>query len=497
MRLVNASEMKTIEEQAMNIFGLTPEFLMENAANAAVRYLFDQWGPGPARAGVFCGKGNNGGDGWAVARLLFEQGWEVKVFHPGRNTPLTVEAALNRQRALTLGIPDAGWSDAPAAIDEFDVVIDALLGTGIRDGVSGELARVIEVINGSGKPVLSLDIPSGVSGDTGRVVGPAVRADWTISFGCLKLGQVVFPGREYCGKVKIDPIGIPQRLLVAEGPRRLTEAADVAGWLPKRQWNSHKGQHGHLLVIGGSPGLTGAPVLAALAGLRSGAGLVTIGHREGLVFLEKPAEVMTGEWSGLAWENYRAMVVGPGLGQAREATELLAKVLAKRDLPRVIDADGLNLLAAAGVERHLREGCGPLILTPHPGELARLCGLTAAEVQADRVGLALEKAKAWGVILVLKGAGTLTATPDGRLWVNPTGNPGLATAGTGDVLAGVIGGLLAQGLSAEEAAVAGVYLHGAAGDCAAEELGEVGMIAGDLLPRLPKVIRSVKQVGPI
>lgn len=498
MRLVNASEMKTIEEQTMAIFGISAELLMKNAANAAVSYLFDQWGPGPARAGIFCGKGNNGGDGWAVARLLFEEGWAVKVFHPGGETPITVEAALNHKRALELGVPASGWPDASEEIRDFDVVIDALLGTGVRGEVSGELAQVIETINKSGKPVLSLDIPSGVSGETGQVKGLAVKADWTISFGCLKLGQMVYPGREYCGAVQVHPIGIPQRLLATEGRRRLTDAETVAKLLPARQSNSHKGRYGHLLVLGGSAGMTGAPVLTALAALRSGTGLVTIGHREGLIFPEKPAEVMTANWSGQPWESCQAMVIGPGLGLTGEAPEMLAKVLARRDLPRVIDADGLNLLAATGADHRLRDSsCGPLILTPHPGEMARLCGLTADAVQADRVNLAIEKARTWGVILVLKGAGTLIASPDGRLWVNATGNPGLATAGTGDVLAGVIGGLLAQGMPAEEAAVAGVYLHGAAGDAAADDLGEVGMIAGDLLPRLPKVIRSVKKVVPV
>ena len=493
MLLVTAEKMRVIENRAAQEYGLSGEILMENAARAAVDILLSRRGPGLSRTAVFCGKGNNGGDGWAMARLLREKGWEVAVYHPGLDIGLSEEAETNRRHALEMGIPDGNWEDGLAALEQSDIIIDALLGTGVQGYLRGELPRIIQGINNSDRPVLSVDVPSGISGNTGQVCGEAVRATWTVTFGLMKLGLAVYPGRSYAGELFVEPIGIPKVLLHEDKTYAVIESANVARSLPARQVETHKGNNGHLLIVGGAEGMTGAPVLSAIAGLRTGAGLVTLARRQGLEIWEKPMEVMSVTWPAINWSQYNTVVFGPGVSMAADGRAMLERVLEQTAIPRVIDADGLNLLAAVGTNHLIRKQLGSLVLTPHPGEMARLCGVSVHDVQANRIRFALENAVKWGVVIVLKGAATLIATPQRRLWVNPNGNPGLATAGTGDVLAGIIGSLLAQGLSTEAAAVVGVYLHGAAGDDAAREIGEVGLIAGDLLPRLPKVIRSVKQ----
>ena len=493
MRLVTATEMRGIEERAALDYGLTGDILMENAAMAAVRYLLLRRGPGPARTAIFCGKGNNGGDGWAMARLLMEEGWTVRVFHPGLGIPLSPEAEANRDRALAEGISQGTWEDGIGSLADFDLIVDALLGTGVRGDVGGQLLQVILAINRVKLPVFSLDIPSGVASDTGQIAGEAIKARWTVAFGLMKLGEAVFPGKEYCGELWVDPIGIPSDLLEAESSSEVITEIQVGRGLPRRPIDAHKGTHGHLLVLGGSEGMTGAVALCGLAALRSGAGLVTIGKRPELMIYDKPMEIITRSWIDLHPADYSVVVFGPGLSKAADGAIVLERVLAAKQTPRVIDADGLNLLAEHLKEEKEFHFSGSIILTPHPGEMARLCGCSTREIQARRAAIAREKAREWNAVVVLKGAATVVATPEGKLWVNPTGNPGMATAGTGDVLAGVIGSLLAQGLRPEDAAVAGVYLHGAAGDWAMREVGDVGIIASDLVGYLPRVLRSVKE----
>lgn len=495
MNLVTAEQMRAIETRAAREYGLTGDVLMENAAGAAVRHLMLRRGPGPARATVFCGKGNNGGDGWAVARLLTERGWKVEVYHPGLDVALSPESEANRRRAISLGIPNYSWDQRLTF--HGDLVIDAILGTGVRGEIDGPIKQLIQAINGSGLPVLALDIPSGIASDTGQIAGVAVKASWTVAFGLLKAGEAVYPGKEYCGEVIVDPIGIPQALLEQENDWRTIDETTVGSMLPRRAMDTHKGKNGHLLVAGGSEGMTGAATLSALAGLRAGAGLVTLAKRPKVVFYEKPMEIMTINWNTVHLSDYNAVVFGPGLSTAGDGEVILERILATEDIPRVIDADGLNLLAARVSRNDAIVFKGPVVVTPHPGEMARLCRCTPSEVQAERTKIALEKAAEWKTIVVLKGAATLVATPEGRLWVNKTGNPGMSTAGTGDVLTGVIGALMAQGLKPEEAAVAGVYLHGMAGDLAAQDIGEVGLVASDLLERLPQALRRVKQGVPL
>lgn len=493
--VVTAGEMKAIDRRAIEDYKIPGIILMEHAAQAVAGAVRERFAP--VRTAVFAGTGNNGGDGWAVARLLLAAGWEVTVFHPGPGTELPPDAAANKEMALGFGVPDRPWDEvlqAPGLIKDYGLIIDALLGTGFRGTVTGDYARLITEINGSGLPVTAVDIPSGVEADTGGISGPAVRARLTVTFGRPKVGLMLFPGREAAGEVVVDTIGLPGPLLAGPASFYTLDPEEAAALLPPRISDSHKGNYGRLLVVGGSPGLTGAPVLAGLAALRCGTGLVTLGLREGLALPEKPPELMTTRWPALRWEDFQAVVMGPGLSRAADGKELLWRLLAAEQ-PKVLDADALNLLA--GEEGWWQQLQGPAVLTPHLGEMARLCRLSPDTVRAERLDLVREKARQWGVVLVLKDAVTLVAPPEGAVYINPTGNSGLATGGTGDVLAGVIGGLLAQGLSPEKAAVLGVYLHGAAGDLAVAQLGAAGMIAGDLLQRLALVIKRGTECGKI
>jgi len=488
MRVVTAGEMKEIDRRAIAEYNIPGIILMEHAAQAVTGVIKERFAP--VRTAVFCGKGNNGGDGWAIARLLFLAGWEAVVFHPGPETKLPPDAAVNREICRRLGIKDFSWPEVmekPGVFQEYGLIIDALLGTGFKGTVAGDYARLITEINRSGKPVAAVDIPSGVQADTGRISGPAVRARVTVTFGLPKVGLLVYPGRQAAGEVVTCDIGLPPASAGEPVSFYTMDRKEAATLFPPRGPETHKGDCGRLLVVGNSPGLTGAPVLAGLGALRCGTGLVTLGLREGMILPEKPPELMTTGWSNLRWEDYGAVVMGPGLSRAADGKALLRELLAAEKTKKVLDADALNLLAEE--DRWWEKARGVIILTPHPGEMARLCNLHPEQVQADRINLVREKAKEWGVTLVLKGAATLVGQAGSPVYINTTGNSGLATGGTGDVLAGVIGGLLAQGLTAEKAAVLGVYIHGAAGDLAAEDYGSAGMIAGDLLSKLALVIK--------
>jgi NAD(P)H-hydrate epimerase len=488
MKVATAQEMRTIDRIAMEDYCYPGLILMEHAALGLQRVLSSRFELG--KVAIVCGKGNNAGDGWALARLLYLSGYLVTVFRPDGEVNLPPDARQNREMALKLGINELPWSSLSSdpALLSVTVVVDALLGTGFRGKVAGDLATTIELINNCTAPVIAVDIPSGVEADTGRISGPAIKADLTLTFGLPKVGLMVYPGREYAGGIIVDPIGLPKPLLEGTpGSFYTLDDDEIRELLPVRKPDSHKGNNGHLLVIGGWPGMTGAPVLAGLAGLRSGAGLVTLGLREGVILSEKPMEVMVKRWPELKFEDYQAIIVGPGLSTNEDGRAILKSILSLQAVPRVLDADALNILAT--MDNWWEEAKGSLILTPHPGEMARLAGISTSQVQEERLSLVREKAKLWGVTLVLKGAATLVSSKGGPVYINPTGNPGLATAGTGDVLAGMIGGLLAQGLNPVQAATVGVNIHGRTGDLAAKEIGPVGILAGDLLPRIPYVLK--------
>jgi hydroxyethylthiazole kinase-like uncharacterized protein yjeF len=496
MKVATANEMREIDRLTQTDYGIPADLLMEKAALAALEVIEQSEGDLTGkRICLCCGRGNNGGDGLALARLLLDKQARVTVLlaaEPGRYTGL---AEINLKRAQKFGTEIVFWENYDrSALEKADLVVDALLGTGSQGVPRETLARIIAAVNDLRKPVYALDLPSGIGVDTGQVNGVAVKATITIAFGLPQPGLLVYPGAEYAGKVVVASMGFPHPLLAGEALNLnyLTRAEAVA-LLPRPKATDHKGAKGHLLIIGGSPGMTGAVSLAAGGALRSGSGLVTIGLRDGSC-PEKPTEAILTGWDSLAERmgSYAGVVIGPGMGQAADGRELLIQLLQNSRVPLIIDADGLNLLAR---ETEQLNHCGaPVVLTPHPGEMARLTGLAIKEIQSERLSVARRYAGKWGVVLVLKGARTIIAHPDGTAYINLTGNPGMATAGTGDVLAGMIGALTVQGASPGHAAVLGAYLHGLAGDLAAEDRGLSGMIAGDVVEYIPEAYRRI--LGP-
>jgi NAD(P)H-hydrate epimerase len=448
------------------------------------------------RVAIVCGRGNNGGDGLVLARLLRERGLWPDLLLTVSQDSLKGDAADNARRAAGCGfvLRMAGERERArlAQLSRHDLVVDALLGTGLSGPARGEAEAWIQAMNAAAAPVVAVDIPSGLSADTGAMAGAAVSAAWTVTMGMPKLGFLFPPARALVGEVDVVDLGFPRSVIDEVGvAAHLPETAMLADWLPRPGSGSHKGDWGKLLVVGGSPGLTGAVALAATAALRTGAGLVRIGLPRSLhpILAAGVTSAMTiplpeGEDGQLLrtaadeilgrFGDWDALVLGPGLGRFPECERLVMSLLGRWRGPLVLDADALNALAAWGGDswvprvREIRAAGRPggAVVTPHPGEMSRLTGRSIAELRADPVEVAREWALRWGATLVLKGAPSVTADPDGRVWVNPTGNSGLATGGSGDVLSGVIGALLGQGMPGPEAAVLGCYLHGLAADLA-------------------------------
>lgn len=473
-QLYTAAQTRELDRRAI-ASGLSAYTLMTRAGEAAFHLLRERW-PAAVRIVVLTGPGNNGGDGYVLARLAWSQHLDVKVLTVGNHDPLTEEAAEAARDATRARVPENSWS---GALPEADVYVDALFGTGLNKPLSGDFAAAIAALNRNGKPVLALDMPSGLQADTGAELGEAVQAAATISFIGLKAGLLTGRGPALTGTLSFDDLAVPSS--VYEGPasvmRRL-DATDVRV-LGRRARDAHKGSHGHVLVVGGDYGMAGAAALTAEAALRGGAGLVSVATQpeHTMMLTTRCPELMCHGIrvaADLAPLLARAdvVVLGPGLGQGKWGSALFGAVL-DSGLPLVVDADALNLLA---IMPELRRNW---VLTPHPGEAARLLGITVAAVQADRFAAIRELKMRYGGSVVLKGAGSLVLS-DAGLALCPYGNPGMAVAGMGDVLAGVTGALLAQGLP--EVAALSVLVHALAGDAAAFEGGERGLRASDLLP---------------
>lgn len=515
MILVTSGEMQTLDRWTIERFGLPGRLLMENAGREAARVLLAHFAAEARRGvGIAAGCGNNGGDGFVVARCLAQQGYPVQVFLLGAAERLRGEAAANLALLKPLAVPVAEAADAAALkalqpeMGRPAVWVDALLGTGLNAEVRGVHRDLIELINHSGRPVLAVDIPSGVDADTGRIWGAAVQATVTVTFGFAKIGQALFPGAEKTGRLEIVDIGIPPHLAAEIAPRhRLLTASLAHAGLPWRAADAHKGLSGHLLVVAGSPGKTGAAALAAESGLRVGAGLVTLGVAAGLNPIMETAtrEAMTAPLAEAApgvlgpesldqilalAQGKNCLAIGPGLGSAPATGELVRSLVRRSPCPLVIDADGLNHLA--GRLDCLEELPVATVLTPHPGEMARLLGVTAAAVQSDRIGCARNVATSLKVHVILKGARTVIACPDATVFVNPTGNSGMAAGGMGDVLTGAVAGLITQGAHPDRAACTAVYLHGAAADGLAQRVGPRGFLAGEVMRRLPAEIARLQ-----
>jgi NAD(P)H-hydrate epimerase len=504
MRLVGSAEMREIDRAAIEGFGIPGLTLMDRAGRA-VAEAAESLAGARGRVVVVCGGGNNGGDGFVAARLLRGTGREAEVVALVPADRLSRDARAVREQAERAGVPidDQGELLAFEA-GPGDVVVDAIFGTGLARAPEGAFAEAIARIvaqRARGARVVAVDVPSGLSADSGRPLGPCVRADRTVTFGFMKRGLFIYPGADYAGEVTVADIGIPPAAAdrVAITCEMLTEP-EARALLPPRRADAHKGDAGRVLVVAGSRGKTGAAHLALLGALRGGAGLVTLAAREEVLpfALSGLPEAMSqplpgtgplarGDLDALvaAAKGADALVVGPGIPRGAETAVLVRALLEKARVPAVLDADALNALAEIP---RLLEGLPPgVVLTPHPGEMARLVGTSADQVQQDRIGIAAAKAREWGAAVVLKGARTVVAAPAGPPAVVPTGNAGMATGGTGDVLAGLLGALLAGGLPASSAARVGAFVHGRAGDLAARTHGQRGLIASDLAASLGAV----------
>jgi NAD(P)H-hydrate epimerase len=499
MRLATAAEMRELDRATIEDLGLPGRVLMESAGAGVVRAIEARL---PSLAGVpigvVCGAGNNGGDGYVVARQLWDRGADVRIYPLTPRERLAGDARANRELAERLGIPQSQSLDG---LGGERVLVDAVLGTGLSAEVRGPAAEAIDRINAAPAGVLrvAVDIPSGLDSDTGKVHGRAVRAQLTVTMGVPKVGLLTWPGCEFVGELVVVDIGIPRTLVEASQLATFfLDAAELFGRLRPRPEGGHKGTFGHALVVAGSVGKAGAALLCGEAALRGGAGLVTLAVPAVL----QPAtegrvrELMTAGYADVAAvtalaQGKRAVALGPGVPTDPGSRALAVRLALELLPPTVVDADALNALAAAGAVGELSRAAGARILTPHPGEMARLVGQTVEAVQADRVGVARQLAAASRAVVVLKGARTVIAAPDGRAFINSTGNSALGTAGTGDVLTGLVAGLLAQGLTPLDAALVGVWAHGAAGDRARAALAaERGLLAGELLLHLPAALAS-------
>lgn len=522
MQVVNAEQMRQIEKRAIEKYGIPSVLLMENASLAVVREIEQYLATlsGSARSDhkvvVLVGKGNNGGDGLAAARHLSLMGKEVTVFIFAKPEELRGDAALNLRLYQGTGSKyfviegEKQRRLARLALAQADVVLDAIYGTGFKGALPSLIEEYVEEVNWSRAWKIAVDIPSGVEADTGRVYRNAVRAQATVTFGLPKLGHFLGDGSEYCGKVIVDPISIPSSYLEDGGVSNFVLTDDfVRSNLPVRHLQGHKGTHGRGVLVAGSKGMSGAAILAGKAALRTGIGLlqiitpegiaahVDLGVTEATVWTAPGNSLVPEVWPIIAerCQGAQALAMGPGLGQNPELLAVLEDVLRSIQLPLVLDADALNLLAMEPGLIGWRQGRGPLILTPHPGEMARLCQISVEEVQTNRLEIAVSKAVEWEAIVVLKGAVTIIASPDGRAFLNPTGNPGLGAGGTGDVLTGSILSWLAQGVAPLEAACLGVYLHGKAADQLAAEYGWSGFTATEVADMIPKVRRNLELQG--
>jgi NAD(P)H-hydrate epimerase len=507
-----AAEMRALDARAIRELGIPGPLLMDNAGTGAAALIARWLAPIRGKAVVVvCGKGNNGGDGFVVARRLKARGAAVRVFLVGRRAEVRGDAAdaLGRWRGRVEEVEEP--SGLARALGGADVIVDALLGTGVSGAARGPVAAAIEAINRAGAggvPVVALDLPSGLDSDRGALLGPTVKAWRTVTFAGLKRSLLLAPAAAQAGAVEIGDIGVS-----AEAARRgittwRLEIADVRPSFPPRDPDAHKGRFGHLLVVAGSLGKTGAAVLAGRAALRSGVGLCTLAapaSQQPIVAAQAP-EYMTEALPETAAQSLAleakdrlrelarrmdAVALGPGLSLDPEAQELARVLIRELQRPMVVDADALSALA--GHLDLLRHAAGPRVLTPHPGEMARMLGTTIEAVQADRIEVTRTFAREHGVAIALKGAHTVIGGPDGHVTINPTGNPGMAKGGSGDVLTGIVGALLAREIEPAAALRAGCYLHGLAGDVAARERGEYAMLASDIIESLPAALRALAE----
>ena len=504
MRVLNAAQMREADRQTIEEIGIPSLVLMENAGRqvvSAIENAYDERLDG--RVAVLCGRGNNGGDGFVVARTLLQRGIDATVFVVGSLRDVGGDARTNLDILGRLGVAavevadEQTWELHFSEVSQCTLIVDAIVGTGLKSGLTGMMETVVADVNASGIPIVSIDLPSGLSADTPHLVGACMGASMTVTLAALKLPLVLPPGETHAGDVVVADIGIPEDVLDAlEGPRvELLSSGDVRDLVAPRAPDSHKGDFGRVTLVAGSRGKTGAAHLAAAGALRSGAGLVTVATPASVLPIvasmapeymteplpEGPDGRVVAEAVGRVTRLQHDVIgCGPGLGRGAAVAEFVKGLLDQASVPLVLDADALTVLAD-DPGRLIGSDDRDVILTSHPGEMARLVGCSPDEVQAHRIDIARDFSTTHHVYVVLKGHRTIIATPDGRVFINPTGNAGMATGGTGDVLTGMVAAWLAQLLDAEAACRLAVFLHGAAGDLAAAQVGQAAMTASDVL----------------
>lgn len=512
MKVVTAEIMQKLDRRTIDEAGIPGMVLMENAGRGAVREILASY---PeilkGKVAVLAGSGNNGGDGYVIARYLMNRGVHVTIFLMAAQDKVKGDARSNldillKMNASIVDVNDLDvWKTMLPELEGYGLIVDAIFGTGLRSDVRGLVKEVIRDINRFNIPKVAVDLPSGLHANTGDVMGACVKAERTITFALPKRGLLVYPGADFIGRLKVVDIGIPSYILDKEKiADHLLSFENLSQFIKTREPNSHKGDYGHVLIVAGSQGKTGAAALSCQSAVRIGAGLVTLGIPESLnsIMEEKLTEVMTEplaeETPGFLgvssfetierlMEGKKVLALGPGISNHEGTVKLVHRIVEESTIPLVIDADGINALSVD--TGPLKKAKIPVVLTPHPGEMARLVGLTPKEVQKDRVAVARDFAQTHGCYLVLKGMRSLIAEPEGDVFINPTGNAGMASGGMGDVLTGMIAGLMAQGYDVATSTKLAVFMHGLAGDMVAFEKGPVGLIAGDLVNEIPRILK--------
>lgn len=516
MKVVTGSQMAAIDKQTIESLGMPSRVLMENAARAVCRTLV-KYSELQRRHSVLviCGSGNNGGDGFCVARILHGWGFNVTIAHVGRSQTLKPDPEGNLNLAREYGVPvinvkeEGELEEFESKLKSCDWVVDALFGTGLSRQVVGIARKVLEMGEGYNKNCIAVDVPSGVDSDTGQMMGPVIPAKCTVTFGLPKIGQLIMPGASLCGKLVVADIGFPKNMLEDEKFRtELTTANMVRSFLKPRLMGMYKGTNGKLALVGGSRGTLGAIVMAAKSALASGCGYVRIYVPHLLETTAKSIapDIVSEGLPDISGGYFKidatdvviqrtlindAMVIGPGVGPWDFTHTMVVDVLEESKIPAVIDADGLTALARE--EEVERDPTVPWVLTPHIGEAGRLLKKKNDQIASDPVGSAKELALKYKAVVVLKGPRTITASPDGRMYINTTGNPVLAVMGAGDLLSGIIGSLLARGLPDMEAAACGVYIHGLMGDVVAEMLHDEGVSPSEMIDYIPEAVRRIRE----
>ena len=508
MRVSRVAEMRDLDSRATSDFGISEETLMEKAGEAAYFVILKEFGIKDKRFVIFCGAGNNGGDGFVIARKIHSDGGEVKVFLLGDGGKLKGAAKKNLDIVSTMPIAVSALKSieqAKEAVSSCDAIVDGIFGTGLSREAGGIYRDAIQLINKSGKKVFSIDIPSGVNGDTGQVMGVAVRSDYTVTYGLPKIGNMLYPGFDLCGKLYVSHISFPPSLYNTESIK--VEINDLVE-LPERGEDTYKGSYGKVLFIAGSSNYLGAPYFSALSFLKGGGGLSYLATPKSMApFLaSKGAEIVfipqkETDSGSLALENKEELlglsrrvsmvIIGPGVSLDDETQALVRELVKEIEVPLLIDGDGITAIASdLGI---IKKRKVETILTPHSGEMSRLAKMKVEEVNRDKVSVLQKTARDLNAIIVFKGAHSLIGYPDERVYINTSGNPGMATAGSGDVLTGAIAAMYGLGLPLGEAVRTGVFMHGFSGDVAACDKGEDGITAQDILDYLPHAVSYYRQ----